>query len=258
VGNIFGTNTVRLIQKLDGQWGIRILSYSEVNNTVLTGGNLLEVSGSVSISTMGQMSGPGPFPSSLTLVGSFGGTVTVGTNSFHDGSLTFGSLQINSLEDFFLTDPGIYEFVPAPITSTVPVSPSGSFQLNLSLRSESWSRLDVTSGDFANTMTLASILLPSGNTPESEGFSLSFDDGRVSPNIWPGDFNLDDFVNAADYVVWRKGLATDEYETWRTHFGESLDADGGSTAVPEPTTFAPLLGLMACFGVLWRSRRARC
>jgi hypothetical protein len=46
VGSFLGPkNTVRLIQKLNGEWGIRILTYSEVNNVAFTGGNLQEVSG---------------------------------------------------------------------------------------------------------------------------------------------------------------------------------------------------------------------
>jgi hypothetical protein len=42
--------------------------------------------------------------------------------------------------------------------------------------------------------------------------------GVVPPSI-PGDFNDDGIVDAADYVVYRKGLAQGSYETWRAHFG---------------------------------------
>ncbi len=74
----------------------------------------------------------------------------------------------------------------------------------------------------------------------------------------PGDFNIDGKVDMADYVSWRNGQsptpnsATD-YDTWRTHFGQSnLGAGSGSsltnTAVPEPASLlylalAPLLSL---------------
>ena len=38
----------------------------------------------------------------------------------------------------------------------------------------------------------------------------------------PGDYNNNGTVDAADYVLWRKtGASQDDYETWRTHFGES-------------------------------------
>ena len=51
------------------------------------------------------------------------------------------------------------------------------------LSSESWGRLGVTEGDFFNTAELTSILLPNGMTPESEGWTLTFDDGALSPNV---------------------------------------------------------------------------
>ena len=42
---------------------------------------------------------------------------------------------------------------------------------------------------------------------------------------FPGDFNGDGSVNAADYVVWRKGLGTaytpNDYNVWRAHFGQT-------------------------------------
>ena len=41
--------------------------------------------------------------------------------------------------------------------------------------------------------------------------------------LLPGDFNHDNLVNAADYVVWRNGLGTsyipNDFDIWRTHFG---------------------------------------
>mgnify|MGYP006201951823 CR=1 FL=1 len=76
----------------------------------------------------------------------------------------------------------------------------------------------------------------------------------------PGDFNHDDVVDAADYVVWRKtGGTPQQYGEWRANFGRSAAA-GASTispsvpAVPEPSALA----LMAAGGALllaqWRRR----
>jgi hypothetical protein len=65
-----------------------------------------------------------------------------------------------------------------------------------------------------------------------------------------GDYNGDDAVNAADYVLWRKNPAAfgnaSGYDTWRQNFGSSLPGAGGG-AVPEPTsiTFLVLAGLCA-------------
>jgi hypothetical protein len=73
------------------------------------------------------------------------------------------------------------------------------------------------------------------------------------PQILPGDYNGDDSVDAADYVVWRKTLGqsvsqgtaadgdgdgtigTPDYNVWRANFGVAR-AGGGSdaSAVPEP------------------------
>ena len=63
-----------------------------------------------------------------------------------------------------------------------------------------------------------------------------------------GDYNGDGVVDAADYVVWRKGIGveptTDNYNYWRTHFGQT--AGGGSVTnshgtVPEPATLVMLI-----------------
>jgi hypothetical protein len=68
----------------------------------------------------------------------------------------------------------------------------------------------------------------------------------------PGDFNDDGNVNAADYVVWRKGLGTiytqDDFNTWRANFGATLGAGATATTtndtVPEPSLLISfLLGL---------------
>jgi hypothetical protein len=70
---------------------------------------------------------------------------------------------------------------------------------------------------------------------------------------FPGDFNRDGLVDAADYVVWRNGLGTQysqaDYDVWRANFGRtrtsSLTTD---RAIPEPASFIPLLlGFVATF-----------
>ncbi len=75
----------------------------------------------------------------------------------------------------------------------------------------------------------------------------------------PGDYNDDGKVDAADYVVWRKGLGTtyeqDDYDVWRARFGEPPGVGSGSSAsanatVPEPATIMLFVGTLAmCFVV---------
>jgi hypothetical protein len=70
------------------------------------------------------------------------------------------------------------------------------------------------------------------------------DDFTISGPGLTGDYNLDGFIDAADYVVWRKspsdhGGNPAGYNKWRTNFGATA---GGSSdhaishIVPEPTT----------------------
>jgi len=68
----------------------------------------------------------------------------------------------------------------------------------------------------------------------------------------PGDFNRDNMVDAADFVVWRNGLGTaftpSQYDDWRAHFGESIPVLGAGSAfnqVPEPAS-----GLLLISGLL--------
>ncbi|HEY3395990.1 MAG TPA: PEP-CTERM sorting domain-containing protein, partial [Lacipirellulaceae bacterium] len=75
-----------------------------------------------------------------------------------------------------------------------------------------------------------------------------------------GDFNDDGAIDAADYVVWRKGLGTkytsNDYDVWRAHFGET--AGIGSlfhASVPEPAT-SLLLILATAISCLLRRRYA--
>jgi hypothetical protein len=85
---------------------------------------------------------------------------------------------------------------------------------------------------------------------------------RIAAADLPGDFNHDGTVDAADYVVWRKGLGTtytqDDYNIWRANFGRTTG--GGSfaranAAVPEPAT-AILCVLGAAIG-WWRTLPTR-
>jgi hypothetical protein len=64
---------------------------------------------------------------------------------------------------------------------------------------------------------------------------------RATPNIiLPGDFNLDDVVDAADFTVWRDGLGTtftqSDYALWVGNFGASANSVAVAGSVPEPLT----------------------
>lgn len=80
----------------------------------------------------------------------------------------------------------------------------------------------------------------------------------------PGDYNANNVVDAADYVLWRKysgqsvTLPNDstpgsvmpvDYDVWRTHFGQTPSGSGSGnlmqTAVPEPATMALIIAFVA-------------
>jgi hypothetical protein len=73
-----------------------------------------------------------------------------------------------------------------------------------------------------------------------------------------GDYSRDGVVDMADYIVWRNGLgstyAPNDYDVWRTHFGESLPIGSStSAAVPESSALL-LLVQIATFAILYCSR----
>jgi hypothetical protein len=70
----------------------------------------------------------------------------------------------------------------------------------------------------------------------------------------PGDYNFDGTVNAADYVVWRNGIGTqDAYDVWRANFGHTSATSATSAIAPEQST----LLLLASSGLLLLSRVVR-
>jgi murein DD-endopeptidase MepM/ murein hydrolase activator NlpD len=82
-----------------------------------------------------------------------------------------------------------------------------------------------------------------------------------------GDYNRNRTVDAADYVVWRKGFASgaytqDDYNTWRANFGRTaagaaaVPASLWPPAVPEPSTAG--LFAIAIGGVIGTHLRRRC
>lgn len=73
------------------------------------------------------------------------------------------------------------------------------------------------------------------------------------PEPLPGDYNRNGVVDAADYVVWRKGLGTiytaTDYDTWRDNFGQTAGGSAMSNEiVPEPATaMLVLLGAVIAY-----------
>jgi hypothetical protein len=90
----------------------------------------------------------------------------------------------------------------------------------------------------------------------------------VTPGV-VGDYNSDDVVNAADYVVWRKNIGAltlanrdpensgpvseADFLSWREHFGRSALGAGAVGSIPEPATCL----LLAIAGLAWICRHRK-
>ena len=90
-----------------------------------------------------------------------------------------------------------------------------------------WSTFDLLDwGSLAGTFS--SISLPTLQVGQWDTSKL-YVDGTLSVALL-GDFDHSGAVNAADYVVWRKGLGTifsaADYDVWRAHYGEGGSGSG--------------------------------
>jgi hypothetical protein len=144
----------------------------------------------------------------------------------------------------------------------IPVALNGTLELTFAAGTNLASQI----GRTFNLFDWAGVS-PTGTFAVSSSYTWNltnlYTTGEVTLQAIPlsGDFNHDGTVDAADYVVWRKGLGTtttqNDYDAWRGDFGTSL-GDGahasgttGVSNVPEPgTLFLLLFG--AAVATHWR------
>jgi autotransporter-associated beta strand protein len=128
-----------------------------------------------------------------------------------------------------------------------------------------------TSGTFGS---VASGALNPGLVGNPDDYFSGMGTVTVTPFVpgLPGDYNEDQVVDAADYVMWRKrnpdptgpalpnddtaGVDTDDYDRWEQHFGEATTGSGGNSGasgqVPEPTSVTIALLAIVAAGVCRR------
>ncbi|MEX0611587.1 MAG: hypothetical protein WD738_19310 [Pirellulales bacterium] len=103
-----------------------------------------------------------------------------------------------------------------------------------------------TNGD-GDALDLGDVLL------FADGFDQPIDIVALPIGL-PGDFNFDGTVDAADYVVWRKGLGTThtpgDYDIWRAHFGETGGSGSTSFAASQSPVPEPACSGLAVVGVI--------
>jgi hypothetical protein len=119
--------------------------------------------------------------------------------------------------------------------------------------------------------TLPATFAPSAATAFD---NITLDATPIAPPGVPGDYNNNGVVDAADYVLWRKGgplqnqvddpntVNNLDYTAWRARFGNNSGSGSGaglgSALVPEPTGIITVLtgGLLAMGGARLPKRRA--
>ncbi len=109
-------------------------------------------------------------------------------------------------------------------------------------------------GTNSGSIDLITVIWPSGAAQVLSNVSANQVLSLVE-NVMPGDYNGDDKIDAADYVVWRKTGINGQrgYDVWQANFGMmamgSGSGRGSSAAVPEPSGLAMMtlaLGLLLC------------
>jgi hypothetical protein len=191
--------------------------------------------------------------------------------------------------DFTLTAENTYSTVATPLDN-----PSAALTISGTLDNASAGPIDWIQFEFYNT---DSDVYPQLRcTPDGAGTACDFgpeasDEIRPTdfyirsleitgegPAGVPGDYNENQVVDAADYVIWRKHLGTnfqlpnevpgtspdqvtvDDYNAWRARFGATSGAGAGlaSAQVPEPGAFVYLVvgaGILLPCGLRARSCR---
>lgn len=89
-----------------------------------------------------------------------------------------------------------------------------------------------------------------GGIGDNQSYALAWWFGSAPPLPIAGDHNGDGAVNAADYVVWRKG--PDQYggdpggyDAWRSNFGNGSGSGSLVASIPEPSSSVLLLSAIA-------------
>jgi sugar lactone lactonase YvrE len=180
------------------------------------------------------------------------------------GSLSlFATLPANSIPtglafdargDLFVADDNfdqISRITPGGAVSLFATLPTASQPEGLAFDS-SGNLYAAGDGGKVSRITATGAVSPFASGPNSFSYIAVTDDAghplALPPATLLGDYNRNGIVDAADYVVWRKGLGVtynqNDFDIWRSHFGQS--AGGGSVVsatapVPEPPTLMMLM-----------------
>jgi autotransporter-associated beta strand protein len=221
--------------------------------TTVAGGTLAvngAIAGNASVQNGATLAGSGIVGGTTTLQS--GGTLAPGSSA---GTISLGELTMQSGSSLEIEIGSTSDLVQ--VTGTAMLSGA----LKVSLLEDASPQLGqlytiVTAG--TRNCTFDGDLLP---TFSNLTFDVIYNPQSVQLKVVPmlqGDFNADGKVDAADYVVWRKGGAAftpADYDDWRENFGAVLIVGEGSdhhSRVPEP------VGGILVFISIFMTTGARC
>ena len=245
-----------VVQQANTDFDDRIVYFSNYSNAINWGyGYLmdLQIAGGSPISRMFTSGGtqatysdftmPGPEPGMHFITTQIDTTNTDLKSTYVDGTLIGGPVAVPGLQYFEVESASIGTLGQLPIPSFY------------------------YSGDIAEILVYSSVSDAQRSAVESylNAKYFNFSMGTV------GDYNGDNFVDAADYTVWRDNLGTTnvlqhdpiggtigsaQYDQWKAHFGASAGSASSSLAAPEPGTVMLLLSSVAGGGWMF-GRRGR-
>jgi hypothetical protein len=206
----------------------------------------------VTVNSGGTFGGTGSVLGSTVTVNS-GGTIAPGASV---GTLTVGNATIDGKLAIEFGNNAVDKLVVAGTLNIANAVVDFSALGSLANGEYIFATYDFLQGtNFMSVQNLPGTLMLNHDTT-NKYFSLI---GSYSASL-PGDFNNDNKVDAADYVVWRKNpgaFAPDAYNTWRANFGNPAGSGAAldSGAVPEPAVGALIALGAALFAASRRSRR---
>jgi autotransporter-associated beta strand protein len=220
---------------------------SLTNDNIYTGGTFVSAGTLLVLNTTGSGTGTGQM--SVSSGATLGGTGTVQGNVTNSGTLapgnSAGTLHLGGT--YTQTAGGRLEIELASTSSHDELAISGSASLAGTLAVSLLGGFTPQEGDVFEIMSASTFFgttFTSTTLPALSGslvWNIDYGANLVTLSVTlPGDFNGDGVVDAADYVVWRKGLGTTftpgDYDTWRTHLGQTASPGAGVVfvAVPEP------------------------
>jgi hypothetical protein len=222
-----GSHQLQVAVNLDGDTSVDATGGSlDFNNQIDLAGNMLSTTGAVNINhSVVDSSGSGAVVNSGTLG-------TAGSTSIEGTVTSTGTLDID-ISGAGTGHSDRFDVIGAAnLEGIVDVDVLGGFSPTNDI-----TILTTTAGiNLTGSLTLAGpdAGLFSGVSVVGNNLVLAVGGGGLA-----GDYNGDNIVNAADYVVWRKsGGTTDGYNLWRDHFGSTGGSGAGGNAqaaVPEPT-----------------------